>query len=163
MEKQMRLKKTLYAGMLFLAVASMVVPSVRGEVRGPKRYALNRDFASQHRAQLQQAQNNYLRKPHTPRGTSKPLANNGLLQPTNELTERLRTQAPPINVADPDNVRVRPSAGKVDSAMAERALHPGTVAVTPELRQKLQLRPSGAVTETAQARQSRLQARFAEA
>src|SRR5262249_33119473 len=149
-------------GGMCLAGGSMVVPGVRASVRGPKRFALNRDFAQNHRSQLQQAQNNYRNKPHTARGTMKPLANNGLLSATSRARDWVATQHAPINVDLPENVMLPPHASKANDELTARLTHPQPVVVTPELRKKLQIRPTGAPTETAAARQSRLAKKFAE-
>ncbi len=158
----MRLKKTLYAVVMFLAVASMIVPNVRAQVRGPKRYALDRSFGADHRSQLQSAQNNYRNKPRTARDHSKPLPNGGLL----------RAQQWPAGHNFPMNVEAsqkqelerRLGAGAAKSAdpITQSLMNPKPVVLTPELRKALGVRPKGAPTETAAARKARLTAKFAE-
>ena len=86
----MRLKKNLYAVVMFLAVASMVLPSVRaGGLPSPKKFMKDPNFAENYRDRLLQHQN--YTKAYTSNGHKKPLLNNCVLKQGPTLLDRARS------------------------------------------------------------------------
>jgi hypothetical protein len=136
MEKEMRLKKNLYAVVMFLAVASMVLPSVRaGGLPTPKKFMKDPNFAENYRSQLLQHQNNP--KAYTSKGNQKPLANNGLLQTGPTLLDRARSvelQSQSLLKDTPDNLIQRHNnsgkAATIDPSVYEAAYNPQPVQLT---------------------------------
>lgn len=157
----MRLKKTLYAMVMLMAVVSMVVPSVFADGR-TRAYLRDRGFENAHRAQLVQHQSNP--KARNARGQQKALANNGLLSAAPTIIDQLRSGArQPINADASVYVPTGTSKRAVSGEALERVMHPQPVVVTPEMRTQLNIRPANAPTETAASREARLEKRFAEA
>jgi len=159
MEKEMRLKKTLYAVVMFMAVAGMVLPSVNAGIPGSRPFSRNRNFAEGHRAQLIQAQRDHLNKPRTARGNQKGLANNGLLMTGQNAIERALANGP---MQVETNVKVN-AASKVGANLMAQITSTAPVRISPEMRKTLQIRDQSAPSETASSRQARLAKRFAEA
>src|SRR5829696_10048615 len=130
MEMEMRLKKNFYAVVMFLAVASMVLPSVRaGGLPSPKKFMKDPNFAENYRDQLAQHQNNP--KAYNSRGKQKPLYNNGLLSTKPTLLDRTRNlelQAQMVLKDSPENLIQRGSntgkAATIDPAVYEAAYNP---------------------------------------
>ena len=164
----MRLKKTLYAVVVLLAVASMVVPGVRADVRRPKGFVFDRNFMAEHREQLVRAQQRVQagEKLRTPRGRSKALPNNGLLKAGSGL-DKYRDPNYVVPRLEADILLGRDLAGsankRMDASFEARLRSSEPVQLTPERRAQLNLRASGAPSETAADRVAKKARAYAEA
>ena len=152
----MTIKRSLYTMVMMVAVVSMIVPSVLADVRRPKPYVYDRAFKNENRARLLQHQANPKANP------KKALPNNGLLLAGEAPLER--GPGPDEAVPRVEDLMILPGAGsKLDAGMIDRIRSTAPVTLTPEMRERLQLRAPGAETETAASRKARLEQRFAAA
>ena len=153
----MTIKKTFYATVMLLAVASMVVPNVRADVRRPGARIYNRSFKERNFDRLTQFQNAPGKV-----APSKPRPNGGFTK-QGGLLDRVRQGEYPVLNVEQNLLLPNSAASKLDPAVLDLARNPRPVTVTAELREKLGIRPSGAVSESAASRQARLTDRFAAA
>lgn len=161
----MRLKKTLYAVVMLLAVASMVLPSVHAGRRVPRNYAFDRGFKAKYQGQI----NDDLtpRSIHGPKnGDQKPFLNYGLVKNGNTLDKLVENKsiAPVVNISTGEGVGVPANKRAInDASLGTAARASESIRLTPDQRMRLNLRGPNPVTETAAERKAKLEHAYAEA